>query len=166
MAGLASTLKVPTDEVPARVANLVERLRVAEKELEKMRLANARAAAANAAAGAERVGKVRLVAQRMASGMSAGDLRTLVGDIKGRLGSDPAVIALIADGGDGSVPYVVAVNSAAQDLGLSAKDLVQTLGAPVQGRGGGKPDLAQGAGRKPAGIDAALAALRSELDRS
>ncbi|EKF23955.1 alanine--tRNA ligase [Mycolicibacterium hassiacum DSM 44199] len=166
MAGLASTLKVPTDEVPARVANLVERLRVAEKELEKMRLANSRAAAANAAAGAERVGKVRLVAQRMASGMSAGDLRTLVGDIKGRLGSDPAVIALIADGGDGSVPYVVAVNSAAQDLGLSAKDLVQTLGAPVQGRGGGKPDLAQGAGRKPAGIDAALAALRSELDRS
>ena len=52
MAGLASSLKVPSDEVPARVANLVERLRVAEKELDRMRLANARAAAANAAAGA------------------------------------------------------------------------------------------------------------------
>ncbi len=166
MAGLASTLKVPSEEVPARVANLVERLRAAEKELDRMRLANARAAAANAAAGAERVGKVHLVAQRMAGGMSAADLRTLVGDIKGRLGSEPAVVALIAEGEGDAVPYVVAVNVAAQDLGLSANELVKKLGAPVNGRGGGKADLAQGSGKGAAGIDAALAALRAELDRS
>ena len=166
MAGLASSLKVPSDEVPARVANLVERLRTAEKELDRMRLANARAAAANAAAGAEQVGKVHLVAQRMAGGMSAGDLRTLVGDIKGKLGGDPAVVALIAEGDDDSVPYVVAVNPAAQDLGLSANDLVKQLGASVNGRGGGKADLAQGSGKGAAGIDAALAALRAELGRS
>ncbi|BBX02911.1 alanine--tRNA ligase [Mycolicibacterium moriokaense] len=166
MAGLASTLKVPSEEVPARVANLVERLRAAEKELDRMRLANARAVAANAAAGAEQVGKVHLVAQRMAGGMSAADLRTLVGDIKGRLGSDPAVVALIAEGEGDAVPFVVAVNAAAQDLGLSANELVKTLGAPVNGRGGGKADLAQGSGKGAAGIDAALAALRAELDRS
>ncbi|MBY0288137.1 MAG: alanine--tRNA ligase [Mycobacteriaceae bacterium] len=166
MAGLASSLKVPSEEVPARVANLVERLRAAEKELDRMRLANARAAAANAAAGAERVGKVHLVAQRMAGGMSAADLRTLVGDIKGKLGGDPAVVALIAEGSNDSVPYVVAVNPAAQDLGLSANDLVKQLGAPVNGRGGGKADLAQGSGKGAAGIEAALAALRAELDRS
>ena len=166
MAGLASSLKVPSEEVPARVANLVERLRAAEKELDRMRLANARAAAANAAAGAEQVGKVHLVAQRMAGGMSAGDLRTLVGDIKGRLTSEPAVVALIAEGEGDSVPYVVAVNPAAQDIGLSANDLVKQLGAPVNGRGGGKADLAQGSGKGAAGIDAALAALRAELGRS
>ncbi len=166
MAGLASSLKVPSDEVPARVANIVERLRAAEKELDRMRLANARAAAANAAAGAEQVGKVHLVAQRMAGGMSAGDLRTLVGDIKGRLSSEPSVVALIAEGEDDAVPYVVAVNAAAQDLGLSANDLVKQLGAPVNGRGGGKADLAQGAGKGAAGIDAAMAALRAELGRS
>jgi len=166
MAGLASSLKVPSEEVPARVANLVERLRSAEKELDKVRLANARAAAANAAAGAEQVGKVHLVAQRMAGGMSAGDLRTLVGDIKGKLGGEPAVVALIAEGDGDSVPYVVAVNPAAQDLGLSANDLVKQLGAPVNGRGGGKADLAQGSGKGAAGIDAALAALRAELGRS
>ncbi|OBG85758.1 alanine--tRNA ligase [Mycobacterium sp. E136] len=165
MAGLASTLKVPSEEVPARVANLVERLRAAEKELDRLRLANARAAAANAAAGAELVGKVRLVAQRMAGGMSAGDLRTLVGDIRGKLGSDPAVVALIAEGDNDSVPFVVAVNPAAQDLGFNANDLVKTLGAVVNGRGGGKADLAQGSGKGAAGIDAALAALRAEIDR-
>ena len=166
MAGLASSLKVPSEEVPARVANLVDRLRAAEKELDRMRLANARAAAANAAAGAEQIGKVRVVTQRMAGGMSAADLRTLVGDIRGKLGSDPAVVALIAEGEDDTVPYVVAVNPAAQDLGLSANELVKQLGASVNGRGGGKADLAQGSGKGAAGIDAALAALRAEIDRS
>ncbi|MCW2623858.1 alanine--tRNA ligase, partial [Mycobacterium sp.] len=166
MAGLASTLKVPSEEVPARVANLVERLRAAEKELDRMRLANARAAAANAAAGAEQIGKVRVVAQRMAGGMSAAELRTLVGDIRGKLGSDPAVVALIAEGENDSVPFVVAVNPAAQDLGLRANDLVKPLGAAVNGRGGGKADLAQGSGKGAAGIDAALAALRAEIGRS
>lgn len=166
MAGLASSLKVPSEEVPARVATLVERLKSAEKELDRMRLANARAAAANAAAGAELIGKVRVVAQRMAGGMSANDLRTLVGDIRGKLGSDPAVVALIAEGENDTVPFVVAVNPAAQDLGVSANDLVKQVGAAVNGRGGGKADLAQGSGKGAAGIDAALAALRAEIGRS
>ncbi|WP_422747694.1 alanine--tRNA ligase [Mycobacterium sp. WMMD1722] len=166
MAGLASSLKVPSAEVPARVANLVERLKSAEKELDRMRLANARAAAANAAAGAEKIGNVRVVAQRMAAGMSAGDLRTLVGDIRGKLGADPAVVALIAEGENDSVPFVVAVNAAAQDLGLRADDLVTQIGAAVNGRGGGKADLAQGSGRGATGIDAALAALRAQIERS
>ena len=166
MAGLASTLKVPSDEVPARVATLVEKLRVAEKELEKVRLATARSAAVNAAAGAETVGKVRLVAQRMSGDMSGGDLRSLIGDIKGKLGNDPAVVALIAEGEGGSVPYVVAVNTAAQDLGLKSGDLVKVISTAVDGRGGGKPDLAQGSGKNAAGIDAALDALRAEVARS
>ena len=166
MAGLASSLKVPSEEVPARVANLVERLRAAEKELDRMRLADARAAAANAAAGAEQIGKVRVVAHRMAGGMSAADLRTLVGDIRGKLGSGPAVVALIAEGDNDSVPFVVAVNPAAQDLGLRATELVKPLSAAVNGRGGGKADLAQGSGKGAAGIDAALAALRAEIGRS
>ncbi|HEY4794010.1 MAG TPA: alanine--tRNA ligase, partial [Mycobacterium sp.] len=165
MAGLASSLKVPSDEVPARVANLVERLKVAEKEIERNRLANARAAAVNAAAGAQLVGSVRLVAQRMSAGMTAADLRSLVGDIRGKLGSDPAVVALIAEGEDDSVPYAVAANPAAQDLGIRANDLVKQLAAAVDGRGGGKPDLAQGSGKDASGIDAALDAVRAEIAR-
>ena len=166
MAGLASSLKVPSEEVPARVAQLVDRLKTAEKELDRMRLANARAAAVNAAAGAEQVGKVRVVAQRMAGGTSAADLRTLVGDIRGKIGSDPAVIALIAEGEDDNVPFVVAVNPAAQDLGMKANELVKQLSLAVNGRGGGKADLAQGSGKGAVGIDAALAALRAEIGRS
>jgi alanyl-tRNA synthetase len=44
--------------------------------------------------------------------------------------------------------------------------LVTALGAAVNGRGGGKADLAQGSGKGAAGIDAALAALRAEIGRS
>jgi alanyl-tRNA synthetase len=163
MAGLASSLKVPSEEVPARVANLVERLKAAEKELERTRLAGARAAATNAAAGAERIGNVRVVAQRMSGGMTAADLRSLVGDIRGKLGSDPAVVALIAEGQGEAVPYAVAANPAAQDLGIRANDLVKQLAQAVDGRGGGKADLAQGSGKNPTGIDAALDAVRSEI---
>jgi alanyl-tRNA synthetase len=168
MAGLASSLKVPSEEVPARVANLVERLKAAEKEIERNRLANARAAAANAAAGAERIGNVCVVAQRMSAGMTAADLRSLVGDIRGKLGNDPAVVALIAEGSPGnggSVPYAVAANPAAQELGIKANDLVKQLAGAVDGRGGGKADLAQGSGKDSSGIDAALDAVRAEIAR-
>jgi alanyl-tRNA synthetase len=165
MAGLASSLKVPSDEVPARVANLVERLKVAEKEIERNRLANAKAAAGNAAAGAQHVGNVRVVAQRMSAGMTAADLRSLAGDIRGKLGNDPAVVALIAEGEDDSVPYAVAANPAAQDLGIRANDLVKQLATAVDGRGGGKADLAQGSGKDASGIDAALDAVRAEIAR-
>jgi alanyl-tRNA synthetase len=97
--------------------------------------------------------------------MTAADLRSLVGDIRGKLGSDPAVVALISEGEGNSVPYAVAVNAAAQDAGLSANELIKSLAGAVDGRGGGKADLAQGSGKDPTGIDAALDAVRSEIAR-
>ncbi len=163
MSGLASSLKAPSDEVPDRVANLVARLRAAEKELERIRLAGARAAAADATADAQRIGNVRVVAQRMPGPMTGADLRSLAGDIRGKLGSDPAVVALIAEDERGTAPYVVAVNPAAQGLGLRADDLVKELSTAVGGRGGGKADLAQGSGKKASGIDVALDAVRSAI---
>ena len=166
MAGLAASLKVPSEEVPARVATLVERLKMAEKDVERMRLSAARAAAGNAASTAEQVGKVRLVAQRLAAGMTAADLRSLVGDIRARFGADPGVVVLITEGADDTVPFVVAANQAAQDAGIRANDLVSAVATAVGGRGGGKADLAQGSGKDPSGIEAALAAVRAELARN
>ncbi|MBN7304732.1 alanine--tRNA ligase [Mycobacteroides abscessus subsp. bolletii] len=165
MAALSSSLKVPSEEVPGRVATLVERLKVAEKELEQTRLASVKASIATLVDNAERIGSVTVVAHRLPDGTGAGDLRSLVGDIRGRLGSDPAVVALIA-AGEGSVPFVVSVNQAAQDTGLRANDLVGAIGPAVDGRGGGKADTAQGSGKDPAGIDAALQALRAQIRRA
>ena len=69
------------------------------------------------------------------------------------------------DDTDVSVPFVVAANAAAQDGGARANDLVGAVAAAVGGRGGGRADLAQGSGSNPAGIDAALAAVRAALSQ-
>ncbi|MFC6012441.1 alanine--tRNA ligase [Nocardia lasii] len=162
LAGVASSLKVPSDEVPGRVEQLVERLKVAEKELERTKIAAVLSSAGTFAEQAERVGSVRLVAAAAPEGVSAGDLRTLATDIRGRLGTDPAVVVLLGNV-DGKAPFVVTVNKAAQDLGFKSGDLVGAFGPSIAGRGGGKPEMAQGAGSDPSGIPAGLAAVRARV---
>ncbi|WP_280356489.1 alanine--tRNA ligase [Nocardia otitidiscaviarum] len=162
LAGVASSLKVPSEEVPARVEQLVERLKVAEKELERTKMAAVLSSAGTFVDAAQRVGEVLLVAEAAPEGVGAGDLRTLVSDIKGRFGSQPAVVVLLGNA-DGKVPFVVAVTKAAQELGLEAGDLVGSFGPSIAGRGGGKPEMAQGAGSDPSGIAAGLAAVRARV---
>ena len=162
LAGVAASLKVPSEEVPARVEQLVERLRVAEKELEKSKSAAVLASAGTLAEQAQRVGDVRLVAQAAPEGVAGNDLRTLAIDVRSRFGTDPAVVVLLGNA-DGKVPFVVAVSKAAQDLGVKAGDLVGSFGPSIAGRGGGKPELAQGSGSNPDGIPAGLDAVRARV---
>ncbi|NUS95175.1 MAG: alanine--tRNA ligase, partial [Nocardia sp.] len=115
LAGVASMLKVPSDEVPGRVEQLVDRLRVAEKELERTKIAAVLSSAGAFADAAERIGEVLLVAAAAPAGVSAGDLRTLATDIRGRLGPTPAVVVLLGNN-EGKVPFVVTVNKPAQAL--------------------------------------------------
>ena len=87
----------------------------------------------------------------------------MVTDLRGRVADRQAVIALFSPSGDGpdaKVPFVIATTEAARDAGVKAGDLVKEVAPLVGGRGGGKPDLAQGAGTDPAGIDAALTRIR------
>ncbi|GGG09105.1 alanine--tRNA ligase [Rhodococcoides trifolii] len=162
LAGIASSLKVPSDEVPARVENLVERLKVAEKELEAARAASVLSSASSFVDKAHRIGSVLLVAEPAPAGVGAGDLRTLVADVRGRFGSQAAVVALFGDA-DGKVPFVVSATKAAQEVGVKAGGLVASFGPSIGGRGGGKADTAQGAGSDAAGIPAAIEALRNRV---
>jgi alanyl-tRNA synthetase len=162
---LSGLLKVPSRELPGRVAGLVERLRTAEKELAAMRAANVLASAGSLVDTAQRVGDVELVAAALPSGTSAADLRALAGDVRGRLGGRPAVVALFGED-EGTVPFVVAVTEAALGAGVKAGTLVKTFLPDVEGRGGGRPELAQGSGTRPAGVDAAIASLRVALGGS
>jgi alanyl-tRNA synthetase len=162
LAGVASSLRVPSEEVPARIEQLVERLRVAEKELEKVQAAAAVGQASAFVDKARRVGSVTLVAEAAPAGVGATDLRTLATDLRGRFGAEPAVVVLLGDVG-GKVPFVVATNKAAQDLGMKAGDLVASFGPAIAGRGGGKADMAQGAGSDPTGIPAGLTAVAAKV---
>ncbi len=153
---LAEQFKVPAEDLPDRIAGVVSRLRDAEKELQQLRVQQVLSSAGDLAGRASDVRGVSVVAEQVADGVDGGSLRALAGEVRGRLTGRPAVVALFApDSEQGKVSFVVGVNDAAQDLGLAAGKLVPAFAGEVGGRGGGKPDMAQGGGSDPAGITAA-----------
>ncbi len=163
---LSETLKARPEELPERVNDIVERLRAAEKEIEKHRVGQVLAAGGSLAAGAQDVHGVQVVAQRV-DGAAGGDVRTLALDVRGRLPGDrPGVVVVIGTSGSGEdtkVSVVAAVNDAARERGLSANDLVGAVGPLVGGRGGGKDDVAQGGGSDASRVEEALELVRSEV---
>jgi alanyl-tRNA synthetase len=159
---LAEQFKARPEELPERIGGVVERLRQAERELEKVRADAVLASAGALAQGAEDVDGVALVAVAAPEGVNGNDLRALASDVRGRLGARPGVVALFSADGD-KVSFVVATTAAARDRGLAAGKLIPAFAPAVGGRGGGKPDLAQGGGTNPAGIPEAVAALRSAI---
>jgi alanyl-tRNA synthetase len=161
---LAGELKAQPDELPERIGGVLERLRNAERELDKLRAAAVLASAGSLAAAAEQVGAVQLVAAEAPGGISGNDLRSLALDVRSRLRrADPAVVLLASPNEAGGAAFVAAVNDAAQGGGLSAGELVRVF-APVLGaRGGGKADLAQGAGGDVSKLRDAFAAVRQRL---
>ena len=86
---LAGSLKVQPSELPGRIEALLERLRVAEKELSGLRAAALSASAATMAQGAVDVGGVALVAATAPEGTPAGDVRNLATDVKAPAGRPP-----------------------------------------------------------------------------
>jgi alanyl-tRNA synthetase len=163
VAQLSETLKARPEELPERVDDLLDRLRTAEKEIDKVRLQQLLAAAAELAAGAEDVRGVAFVPHVLA-GAGGGDVRTLALDVRGRLAADrPGVVALVGDR-DGRPSIVVAVNDAGRDAAISANALVRVASGVLGGKGGGKDDVAQGGGSDSGRAGEALAAIRRELE--
>ena len=163
---LSGEFKSQPDELPERINGVLDRLKAAERELEKLRAAAVLSSAASLASSVERVGSVQLVAATAPAGVSGNDLRSLALDVRGRLvAAQPAVVLLAAPADGGGVSFVAAVNDAGQATGVSAGDVVRAF-APVLGaRGGGKADLAQGAGGDLAKLADAFAAAREALRR-
>jgi alanyl-tRNA synthetase len=162
VAQLTGLLKTQPDDLVSRVQGLTERLRAAEKELEKARLAQLLGASADLAAGAAQVGPVRVVAHR-ADGAGGGDVRNLAMDVRGRLPQgEPGVVVIIGQAG-GKVSVVAATNDEARARGLSAGELVRAVGPLLGGKGGGKDDVAQGGGTDASRIDEALELVAREV---
>ncbi|GAA5166461.1 alanine--tRNA ligase [Pseudonocardia eucalypti] len=159
---LSEQFKARPEELPERIGGVVERLRDAERELEKVRADAVLASAGALADGAEDVEGVALVAAAAPDGVPGNDLRALASDVRGRLGARAGVVALFSASGD-KLSFVVATTEAARSQGFAAGKLVPSFAGAIGGRGGGKPDLAQGGGSNPAGVPAAVAALRSAV---
>jgi alanyl-tRNA synthetase len=156
IAQLSEALKARPEELPDRVATIVDRLRAVEKELERLRVQQVLAAASELAANPKDVAGVAVVAHRAPEGASAGDLRKLALDVRGRMSRErPAVVAIAGVAG-GRPSVVVALNDAARDRQLAAGELAKLAARVLGGGGGGKPDVAQGGGTDPSKVDEAL----------
>jgi alanyl-tRNA synthetase len=157
----AAALKSAPEEVPARVAALVEERRRLERELAEAKKALALGGGAKSeAAGPEQVGGKGFIGQVL-EGIDPKALRGLVDDAKKRVGSGVAVMVAVNEGRAGVAVGVT------DDLvpGLSAVDLVRRAVEALGGQGGGgRPDMAQGGGPDGARAAEAVAAVRAALE--
>jgi alanyl-tRNA synthetase len=152
---LAEQLKSPVGELPARVEKLIEERRAAEQEIERLRREKRGAASADLTAGAESIGGARVVATRV-DGVDAKELRSMIDELRNKLGSGAVMLAAP---GDDRVTLAVGVTP---DLAkaLHAGQLVTAVSAVVGGKGGGRPDFAQGGGPDTGKVDEALSKFR------
>ena len=162
----ASELRTTLDEMPARIAALMEERKRLERDLSEARkkLAMGGGAAAGGAAsagtGVRQVGNVRLMA-RAVEGVETKDLKSLVDDGKKQLGS--GVVAIVGVTADGKAGVVVGVTA---DLvaRFNAVELVRLAAEALGGKGGGgRPDMAQAGGPDGTRADAALAAIEQAM---
>jgi alanyl-tRNA synthetase len=164
----ASELRVPVDDVPNRIAALLDERKRLERELSeaKKKLAMSGGVGgggggkSDGADGLRTVGDVKLMA-RAVEGIELKDLRSLADAGKKKVGS--GIVAIVGVTGDGKAGIVVGVT---EDLvaRFNAVDLVRK-GAEVLGGkgGGGRPDMAQAGGPDGSKADAALAAIEAAL---
>ncbi len=158
---LANTFKVPSDQLPGRIDDVLTRLKNAEKEIAQLKTQQVLGSAGALVDKAQEIGGVTVVAE-VVPDVDGNGLRALASDIRGRLGSRPGVVALFSPAGE-KLSFVVATTKAAQDKGIAAGKLVPSFAGKIGGRGGGKPDMAQGGGTNPAGAAEAVTALRSAI---
>ncbi len=161
----ASVLKVKPDEVPARVAVLVEERRKMERELADLRRQVALSGGMGGGAKAEGGGEAKdvagvKVASRVVEGLPAKDLKPMADELKKQVGS--GVVVLIA-ANEGKASIVIGVTD---DLtaSLSAVDLVRVGAEALGGKGGGgRPDMAQAGGPDASLAPAAIEAIEKAI---
>ena len=158
----ASALKAAPDEVPARVAALVEERKKLEKELADARKALAMGGGAKAeAAGPEQVGGRAFLGQ-VVDGLDPKRLRSEIDALKQRVGSGVAALVAVNEG-RGSVAVGVTEDLAGK---VSAVELVKAAVAALGGQGGGgRPDMAQGGGPDGSKAQEALDAVKDALEK-
>jgi alanyl-tRNA synthetase len=162
VAELTSSLKSPKEQLPSRIAELIEQLKNAERTIAQYQAAVVRERIPALVAGASTVGTVTAVISSLGVVDSADALRQLVTDVRDRLGAVPGVVALGAEV-DGKAAVIIAITADARSAGLSAGTLAKRAAAVLGGGGGGRDDVAQGGGSDPALITAALDDVRSAL---
>ena len=157
----AASLKTSPDDVPARIAALVEERRKLERELAeaKKALAMGGASASSQQTSADDVGGFAFLG-RVVDGLDPKALRSTIDQMKSTLGSGVAALVAINEG-RASVAVGVTDDLTKQ---ISAVELVKAAVAALGGQGGGgRPDMAQGGGPDGSKANEALDAVKDAL---
>jgi alanyl-tRNA synthetase len=153
---LSGLLKGTRDSVGDRVEALFEQNRKLERELEQLKSKLASSAGNDLLSSAVDVGGVKLLVAHL-EGADQKSLRTTMDQLKDKLGT--AAILLATASGD-KVVLVAGVTRDATDR-IKAGDLIRQAAPLVGGKGGGRPDMAQGGGSDPAAIPQMVEETRS-----
>lgn len=154
LAEIARTLKSSPELAAERVGAQARRVRELEKEVERLKQKLASGAGGDLTADAREVAGVKVLATQV-DGADAKTLRVTMDKVKDKLGS--AVILLAAVEGD-KVALVAGVTKDLTDR-FKAGDLMRQVAGQLDGRGGGRPDMAQGGGNDVAALPKALAGV-------
>jgi alanyl-tRNA synthetase len=146
------------DALPARVTELQERIKELEKRLKAGASGGGAPRPGELARAAETVNGIALVAHAGAF-PSMDAVKGLAKDVRGSLPSGVIVIALDAD----EPQLFVTVSGDLAERGIDAGDLVRLAAPAIDGKGGGRPEMAQGRGTRREGLPAALDAIRQRL---
>ncbi|MBP7465611.1 MAG: alanine--tRNA ligase [Pseudoxanthomonas sp.] len=138
---VATALGGSRGDVADKARALAERIRRLEREIESFKAKAASGAAADLAASAVEVGGIKVLAARL-EGLDAKDLREAVDRLKQQLVD---TVVVLAGTQDGKAALVAGVNGAATGK-VKAGELLAHVAGRIGGKGGGRPDLAQGGG--------------------
>ena len=149
---LGSSELAPADALRQRLASQDEELKKLRRELDEARMKSAASRVSGATDQAVDVGGVKVLAQRV-DALDRGQMRTLVDNLRNKLGSGVVVLGGAQE--DGKVALIVGVT---KDLTgkVQAGKVVGEIAKRVGGSGGGRPDMAEAGGKDAAELDAAL----------
>ncbi len=141
----------PADALQAELEKREAELRRLHKELEQARMKSAASAAANISDKVREVKGVKVLTHR-ADNLERPQLRTLVDNLRNKLGSG---VVVIGSSSDGKVALIVGVTKDLTDR-VPAGKVVGAVAQKVGGKGGGRPDLAEAGGSESGALDSAL----------
>ncbi|WP_036186254.1 alanine--tRNA ligase [Marinobacterium lacunae] len=153
---LSALVKGTRDSVVEKVKGLSDRNRQLEKEIERLTAKLASAASGDLISQVVEVSGVKVLAAQL-DGVEAKSLRDSIDQLKNKLGSGVVVLMTAQDD---KVSVAAGVTKDLTDR-VKAGDLVRELAAKLGGKGGGRPDMAQGGGSDLAAMPEALASVQA-----
>ena len=154
LADIAGLLKTSPHDIGTKLGQIVDNVKLLERELARLKSKLAASQGDDLAGGAADVKGVKIVAARM-DGVDSKALRETVDKLRDKLGSAVVVLGTV----EGDKVTLIAGVTADQISRVKAGELVGHVAGQVGGKGGGRSDMAQGGGTDPSKLDAALASV-------